>query len=67
MILCNKEITKALIRMRGCAGWSAPLLFKNPEDRFSHDEAHMILFRIVSPAQFVEISNHQMNIDLSDP
>ena len=27
MILYNKRITKALIRLRGCAGWSAPLLF----------------------------------------
>ena len=30
MILFNKGITKALIRLRGCAGWSAPLLFANP-------------------------------------
>ena len=29
MILYNKRITKALIRLRGCAGWSAPLLFEN--------------------------------------
>ena len=35
MILCNKRITKALIRMRGCAGRSAPLLFANTEDRVS--------------------------------
>ena len=30
MILCNKIITKALIRLHRCAGWSAPLLFANP-------------------------------------
>ena len=30
MILFNKRITKALIKLRGCAGWSAPLLFANP-------------------------------------
>ena len=30
MILSNKRITKALISLRGCAGWSAPLLFANP-------------------------------------
>ena len=30
MILCNKRITKALIRLRGRAGWSAPVLFANP-------------------------------------
>ena len=35
MILSKKRITKVLIRLRGCAGWSAPLLFANPKDRFS--------------------------------
>ena len=30
MILSNKRITKALIRLRGWAGWSAPVLFANP-------------------------------------
>ena len=30
MILSYKRITKALIRLRGCAGWSAPLLFADP-------------------------------------
>ena len=30
MILSNKRITKALISLGGCAGWSAPLLFVNP-------------------------------------
>ena len=35
MVLSNKRIIKALIRLRGCTGWSAPLLFANPEDRFS--------------------------------
>ena len=28
--LGNKRKTKALIRLRVCAGWSAPLLFANP-------------------------------------
>ena len=27
MILSSKQITKALIRLSGCAGWSATLLF----------------------------------------
>ena len=40
MILSKKRITKALIRLRGCAGWSAPVLFANPEDRFSHVETN---------------------------
>ena len=29
MILSNKRITKELIRLHGCAGWSAPVLFPN--------------------------------------
>ena len=39
MIFSNKQIAKALIRLHGCAGWSAPLLFANPEDKFSRIEA----------------------------
>ena len=34
MILSKTQITKALIRLHRCAGWSAPLLFANPEDSF---------------------------------
>ena len=30
IILSKKRITKALIRLRGCAGWSAPVLIANP-------------------------------------
>ena len=30
MILSKKRITKALISLCGCAGWSAPSLFANP-------------------------------------
>ena len=29
IILSNKRITKVLIRLRICAGWSAPVLFAN--------------------------------------
>ena len=29
MILSKKRITKVLVRLRECAGWSAPLLFEN--------------------------------------
>ena len=41
MTLSKKRITKALISLRGCAGWSAPVLFVNPEDRFSRVEVHI--------------------------
>ena len=37
-----KQIKKALIRLRGCAGWSAPMLLTKPEDRFSHVKAHIL-------------------------
>ena len=30
IILSKTRIIKALIRLRGCAGWSAPVLFANP-------------------------------------
>ena len=30
MVLSKTRITKALIRLRGCAGWSAPVLFATP-------------------------------------
>ena len=37
MVLFKKRITKTLIRLRGCAGWSAPLLFTNFRRQvFSH-------------------------------
>ena len=41
MILSYKRITNAPIRLRGCAGWSAPVLFENPEDRFPPVKTHM--------------------------
>ena len=31
-----ESLSAALIRLRGCAGWSAPLLFANPGRQFSH-------------------------------
>ena len=34
MIVSIELITKALIRLHGCAGWSAPLLFTHPIDSF---------------------------------
>ena len=42
MILSKKRITKALIRLCESAGWSAPLLFANLEDRFSCLKANII-------------------------
>ena len=39
-ILFSVEITWALIRLRGCAGWSESLLFVCNKVRISHVEAH---------------------------
>ena len=37
IVLYKTQITKALIRLCGCAGWSAPVLFANPRRQvFSH-------------------------------
>ena len=47
MIFSNKLITKALNRLRGCAGWSAPLLFANTEDRFSRIHAQMVISSLI--------------------
>ena len=33
VIVFKKRITKALTSLRGCAGWSAPLLFETPRRR----------------------------------
>ena len=30
MLLCSKQVTKALTRLRGCAGWCVHLLFAHP-------------------------------------
>ena len=40
MILSYKGIKKALIRLRECAGWSAPLLFANPRKRHQGPYIH---------------------------
>ena len=43
MPLSRKLITRALISLRGCADWSAPLLFrKPPKTGFSLDKAHLM-------------------------
>ena len=44
-LLSRQRTTKELIRLRGCAGWSAPLLFTYDKNRFSHDVAHFQIIR----------------------
>ena len=41
-ILYIQRITKVLIRLWACAGWSASLLFPCNKVRFSHIKAHII-------------------------
>ena len=41
MILSNKRITKALIRLRGCAGWSSLLWFTNHRGQVCRVEAQI--------------------------
>ena len=40
LILSRWRTTKALIRLRGCVGWSAPLIFECNYVRFSLNTAH---------------------------
>ena len=42
-VLSKTWITKALIRLHICAGWSTPVLYSTPEDRFSRDKAHITI------------------------
>ena len=42
MIRSQKLLQKALFSLCGYAGWSVPLMFTNPEDRFSGVETHMV-------------------------
>ena len=41
IILSRQWTTKVLIRLHGCAGWSAPLFFTYGINRFSHNVAHI--------------------------
>ena len=42
IILSRQRTAKALNRLCGCAGWSAPLLFAYVINRFSHDETQFM-------------------------
>ena len=44
----DRRTTKVLIKLCGCAGWSAPLLFAYGIDMFSHDVTHINFKNIVS-------------------
>ena len=64
-ILFIKRITKGLIRLRECAGWSAPVLFIIPEDRYSHVEAHIVAHIFLSPNSTEEFKEIYSFVKLS--
>ena len=45
IILSWQRTTKAQTRLRGCAGWSVPLLFAYGKSRFCHDLAQIIVLK----------------------
>ena len=55
IILSRQRTTKALIRLLGCAGWSAPLLFAYGIKGFSHDVAHLfsLPFGVIKRLRFM--------------
>ena len=53
IILSRQRTTKAPVRLLGCAGWSAPLLFAYGISNFSHDVAHL---RVFNGAALIELS-----------
>ena len=65
MLLSNKRITKALISLGGCAGWSAALLFANTEDRFSRIEAQIlaVVIRVMSILYLPGLCQHRRHVN----
>ena len=64
MILSKKQITKALIRLRGCTGWPVPMLFANPQRQvfsrqgpfYLQNRLKVELKKSYMPLRFCEIS-----------
>ena len=48
IMLSRQRKTKVLIRLRGCAGRAAPLLFAYGKNRFSHDATHIHLSHLMT-------------------
>ena len=63
-ILSNKQISKALIRLRGWAGWSALCCSQTSEDRFSSVEAHFskrFFFVLKNISHFTDLHYEKIN------
>ena len=48
IILLKKQTTKLLMILRGCAGWSGPLLLQITEDRFSQLRSNCYMCHLTS-------------------
>ena len=66
MILSNEGIKKALIRLRGCAGWSAPMLFVNPRrpvfssrDPYTINQGRRRVFKSGPAGEIIECRWHE--------
>ena len=60
MLLFKKGITKGLIKLRGCAGWSVPVLFANPRRQFFSRRGP---YDFISFCQSPRISHHHSVLD----
>ena len=47
IIVSRERTTKALNRLRTCAGWSVPLLFAYDKNVFSHDVTHIMAINLL--------------------
>ena len=59
LILSKKRITKALIRLRGCADWFVVCCSQTPKDRFPRVEAHMFTETVT-----VLLRTHNMSLPI---
>ena len=58
-IISSKQIIKVLIRLHGCTGWSAPVLFIYPGDRFSpFFLAYQHISTIIINAKTIHLASH---------
>ena len=65
MVLYLKRITKALIRLRVCAGWSAPVLFANPRRQvFSRRGPFIISVKCQLAATFSTYNDVLISVDI---
>ena len=59
MVLFKKRMIKALIRLRGCAGWSAPVLFANPRRQvFSRQGPYYVVINVIADTCDAPISTN---------